>query len=174
MKCVLFAIAVISVSEVGARADELQIAMSGQPVVQLSDPDEIDWIRTNLVFVFDIAAHHCQEDSASHWKPNQKEITDLISRVKRGNYLEMSFSVPTPITVESRKFLIKRLWVRIRQTDWGTFDWAFETPDGELVAPSGIEGTYNRKLGPIIQAFVRDFSEQGVGGQPAIPPRVGD
>ncbi|MEM9478051.1 MAG: hypothetical protein AAGA58_00160 [Verrucomicrobiota bacterium] len=160
MKTLLLAAIAIFHSEISARADELLIAMKGQSVVELADPDEVDWLRTHLVFVFDIAEHHCQEGSESHWKPSQKQIRDLIERVKRQNYLEMEFSTPTPITVESKQFLMKRLWVRIREKDWGTFDWAFETPEGKLVALSGIEGTYNRRLGPIIQAFVRDFGEQ--------------
>lgn len=167
MRTVLVAIAISFVSEIGALGDELQIAMKDQPVARFLDPDDIDWLRTHLVFVFDIAEHHCRGDSESHWKPTQKEIKDLINRVKRGSYLEMSFSTPTPITVESKKFLIKRLWVRIRETDWGTFDWAFETPEGDLVALSGVEGTYNRRLGPIIQSFARGFSEPNVDDRSA-------
>ncbi|MEM9283045.1 MAG: hypothetical protein AAGA96_14550 [Verrucomicrobiota bacterium] len=172
MKTLLLATIAIFLTEVSARTDELLIAMKGRPVVELADPDEVDWLRTHLVFVFDIAEHHCQEDSESHWKPSQKQIRDLIERVKGENYLEMEFSKPTPITVETKRFLMKRLWVRIREKDWGTFDWAFETPEGKLVALSGIEGTYNRRLGPIIQAFVRDFSEQSNTDQPATAPEL--
>ncbi|MDF1756662.1 MAG: hypothetical protein P1U89_28010 [Verrucomicrobiales bacterium] len=170
MKNLILATIILFASEIGARADVLQIAMKGRPVVKLSNPGDIDYLRTHVVFVFDMAAHHCQKDSDSRWKPNQKEIKDMINRLKGEGHLELEFTVPTPITVEERNFVMKRLWVSIRDSDWATFDWAFETPEGQLVALSGIEGTFNRKLGPMIRGLVREPSEQVGADQPATPP----
>ena len=155
MKNLLLATVFLFVSGSGARADVVKIAMKGQPVVKFSNPGEIDYLRTHVVYVFDMAAHHCQKDSDSRWKPNQMEIKDMIKRLKSESHLELEFTVPTPITVEERNFVMKRLWVSIRDRDWATFDWTFETPEGQLVALSGIEGTFNRKLGPMIRMLVR-------------------
>lgn len=160
MRILLLATVILFVSEIGVSADVLQIAMKGQPAVTLSNPGDMDYLRTHLVFVFDMAAHHCQEDSVSHWKPSQKEIQNMIERVKDESHLELEFTVPTPIAVEEKTFEMKRLWVSIRESDWATFDWAFETPEGQLVALSGIEGAFNRKLGPMIRGLVREPSEQ--------------
>ena len=89
MRTLLLVTFILFVSEIGTRADVLQIAMKGQPVVKLSIPGDIDYLRTHLVYVFDMAAHHCQEDSDSRWKPNQKETKYMINRVK-GAPLERS------------------------------------------------------------------------------------
>ncbi|MFT5469737.1 MAG: hypothetical protein ACI8UO_004859 [Verrucomicrobiales bacterium] len=170
MRILLLATVILFASEIGARADVLQIAMKGRPVVKLSNPGDIDYLRTHLVYVYDMAAHHCQEDSDSRWKPSQKEIKGMINRLKGESHLELEFTVPTPITVEERNFVMKRLWVSIRDRDWATFDWAFETPEGQLVALSGIEGAFNRKLGPMIRMLVREPSKQGAADQ--LPARL--
>jgi|GEM_PF-3681257 len=156
MKIPLVTLSMLFLSGAPAQADTVRVAMKDRPVATFSDPGDIDYLRTHLVYVFDMAAHHCQEDSDSHWKPSEDEIRNLIRELSEESHLEMTFAVPTPVTIESRPFLIKRLWVSIREWDWATFDWCFETPDGGLVALSGVEGSINRQLGPMIQILLDD------------------
>lgn len=156
----LFTISTLLAFQCIANADTVKVRIEDQPEVKIRDREDVDWLRTNLVYVFDIARRHCQEDSESQWKPTQEEIRARIQTLKTGSYLELAFSVPSPITVEGKKFIMKKLWVRIRESDWATFDWMFETPEGKLVALSHIEGTENRKLGPIISSALEHQAKQ--------------
>lgn len=62
---------------------------------------------------------------------------------------------------------MRRLWVSIRESDWATFDWMFETPEGNLVAFGNVDGAFNRKLGPIIQMIGEELGDKGDAALPA-------
>lgn len=155
-------------------AQEVIVKSSGSPakrVTGLPKDDSVDLLidrlRQHLVFVFDAAQHHSQPDSRSEWKPKQAELLEKIDSFQKSSYLEMTLTTPTPITIEGREFMMKKMWVSIREEDWATFDWMFETPDGEIVALSGIEGYFNRQIGAIIRELLKPDSEPTAAGQPA-------
>mgnify|MGYP003382071297 CR=1 FL=1 len=158
-------------------AQEVIVKSSGSPAKRVSGLPEddsvdllIDRLRQHLVFVFDAAQYHSQPDSRSEWKRTQAELLKKIDSFQKGSYLEMTLTTPTPITIEKREFMVKKMWVSIREEDWATFDWMFRTPEGEIVALSGIEGYFNRQIGPIIRELLEPDSEPAAAGQPATRP----
>ena len=59
----ILTITLLLAAQIGVTADILQIRMKGQPELQVRNPEDVDCLRTHLVFVFDLASHHCQADS---------------------------------------------------------------------------------------------------------------
>ena len=109
------------------------------------DQRETDFVRENLVHIFDCSNFHQMQGGALPVR-TEEEIKEQIQKVKSGLHIELTLDESTRIVVENEALQMGKMWVSIRESDGFVYDWIFETPDGNLISLSEARGNWSSGL----------------------------
>ncbi|MEM9283044.1 MAG: hypothetical protein AAGA96_14545 [Verrucomicrobiota bacterium] len=152
----------ISLSVCNLRADTAIFAKNDEPIQEL-DQHSTDYIRENLIHIFDSSQFHHMEGGQLPVK-QQEEIKKEIEKIKSASFIELKLDEPTPIVVEGKKLRLQRLWVSVRESDGFVYDWIIEQSDGTLVSLNRARGELIVQFAPFVLHLLKKESEQDNGG----------
>ncbi|MDA3873734.1 MAG: hypothetical protein PF795_07210 [Kiritimatiellae bacterium] len=144
-----------------SNADVSYISLGGDPKMKLN-PGLTDFVRENLIHIFDSANFHQMEGSALTVK-SQEKVQQQLDNVRSGSYLELNLDEPARLVVEETVLSAEKMWVSIRESDGFVYDWILERPDGALVSLNKTRGELIVLFAPHVLYLLEHISKPDSG-----------
>lgn len=138
-------------------ADTAYLSLEGNEKTKL-DSSETDFVRENLIHIFDSSNFHQMQGGALPVKP-KLQIEEQLERVQSGSFIELDLDEPARIVVEGTELRAKTMWVRIRESDGFVYDWIFQQSNGNLVSLEKARGELVVQFAPHILRLLKPNSE---------------
>ena len=128
------------------QADTVFIFTDGNTSIKLPS-NETDFVRENLVHIFDSANFHQMPGGILPVK-SKEQIQGELEDLQSGAHLELILQEPARIVVEGTEIKTAHMWVSIRESDGFVFDWILQLPTGEFVSLSKPRGELILQFAP--------------------------
>lgn len=139
-------------------ADEAFLSLEGSNKTKL-DLSETDFVRENLIHIFDSANFHQMQGGSIPVK-SQEKIKEQLIKVQSGLHIEIDLEEATKITVDGRELKMKKMWASIRTSDGFIYDWIFAQPDDTLISLEKARGGLVVQFAPYLLKLIDKYSEE--------------
>jgi hypothetical protein len=150
-------VALLSILGSHIYADEAYLTIKGNNKSKL-DSHQTDYVRENLIHIFDSSLFHCLE-GGWHRVKTEKEIENKIEKIRSQSFIELELDEPARIVVEGTALKVKTMWVKIRESDGFVGTLVFQQPNGDLVSLEKAQGLLVVQFAPYALQLLKPNSE---------------
>jgi hypothetical protein len=144
------------------QADTVHVNPRGDGSTKLN-PRQSDFVRENLVHIFD-SAHFHQMDGGSLAVKTGKEIKRKLDEIRTESHIELNLDEPARIVVEGTELKAETLWSSIRESDGFVNHLILQRPDGTLVSLAKPRGELIVQFAPHMLRYLEQAREQAIDG----------
>lgn len=136
-------------------ADSVNLSPEGLRTYALP-ANQVDFVRENLIHIFDSANFHQLEGGALPIK-DPVEIKAQLKRLQEMPHIQMSLDEPARIIVENRELRAVTMWVTVRASDGYVYDWIIQEANGNLVSLAKPRGELIVQFAPYVRKLIQSY-----------------